>query len=193
MKVTIVEGVTGSGKTSTIKALRSLVTFQHFDEEATFNDFMHDFAADSELAAQRASDRMATILDTVEAENDSQHYIFERFHFSQLALGSDWKWYKHLDERCAALDCKVVALTVPDDQLASRSLYRAEYGGTDWQGLIERVGSEESALRAIRRAQESRLDAIRMSLLEHLIIDTVEGTWSRYACEIADWAGWISE
>lgn len=193
MSVIIVEGVTGSGKTSTIKALRSLVTFQHFGEEATFNGFMRDFAADPELAARRARDRMATVLDAVETANDSQRYVFERFHFSQLALGSDWKWYKPLDERCATLDCKVVALTVPDDQLASRSLYRAEYGDTDWQGLVEHAGSEQGALKRIRRAQESRLDAIRMSRLEHLIIDTTAGDWIRYACEIADWGAWLAE
>jgi len=190
VSILIIEGVTGTGKTSVIEALSEIVTFDLIDEEATFDDFMTEFFADPAAAAHRARNRMAEILDGIEAYSRSRRYLLERFHFSQLALGSEWKWYRNLNERCAALGVKVVVLTLPDNRLAQRSLYRAEYGGKDWQNLIKHYGSEEEALRVIKDSQASRIRAIEKSRLRHRILDTSEKAWPRYAMEITGWAGW---
>ena len=190
VSVLIIEGVTGTGKTSVIEALSEIVKFDLIDEEATFDDFMTEFFADPTAAAHRARNRMAVILDGIEAHSRSRRYLLERFHFSQLALGSDWKWYRNLNERCAALGSKVVVLVLPDDRLAQRSLFRAEHGGKDWQNLINRYGSEEKALRVLKDSQASRIKAVEKSRLRHRILDTSEKAWRRYAVEITDWAGW---
>jgi len=188
----IIEGVTGAGKTSTIKALQSIVSFDLIDEHATFNDFMSEFFADPEPASRRARERLDGILDRVEADKSRRH-LMERFHFSQLALGSDWKWYRDLDDRCATLGCKVVVLVLPEEHLGSRSLYRAEYEGKDWQEFIQRYGSEGGALDAIRRSQKARLEAVKESRLESRLIDTRGKDWSAYAKLIAEWAGWVPD
>lgn len=133
---------------------------------------------------------MTAILDRIESTSRSERYLIERFHFSQLALGSEWKWYCGINRRCAALECRVVVLVIPDPAIAERSLYREEYGGNDWQKLIEHYGSEENALRQLRRAQAARLEAIEESRLEYLELETGEKTWKRYAVEIAAWSGW---
>jgi hypothetical protein len=141
---------------STLYALLSeIVTFDLIDEEATFDDFMTEFFADPIAAAHRARNRMAEILDRIEAHNRSSRYLLERFHFSHLALGSEWKWCQNLNERCAALGSRVVVLALPDNRLAQRLLHRAEHGGKDWQNLINRYGPEEKALRPLcgRRAR----------------------------------------
>jgi hypothetical protein len=193
VSVLILEGVTGTGKTSVIEALNQVATFDLIDEEATFDDFMTEFFAGRTSAARRARERMATILDVIEASSRSRRYLLERFHFSQLALGSDWKWYRDINERCAALGSKVVVLVLPDGQMAERSLYRLEHGGKDWQNLIERYGSEGKALQAINDSQAARLRAVAESRLRHRILDTSEKMWRRYAVEIAQWAGWATK
>jgi hypothetical protein len=193
VSVLILEGVTGAGKTSTIKALQRIASFELVDEAATFDDFVSEFSADPEAASRHARDRMTVILDQIEAAGDSRRHVLERFHFSQIALGSEWKWYRNIDDRCAALNCRVVVLALPDDQLPSRSLYRVEYDGADWQHLILLHGSEERALDALRRAQSARIDAIKQSCLPYRIVDASEKAWDRYAFEIARWMGWSAE
>jgi hypothetical protein len=190
MSTLIVEGVTGTGKTSTIKALKAIAAFELIDEEATFDNFMTEFFADPNTAAHRAHSRMAAILDEIEAHKTSRRYLLERFHFSQIALGSKWKWYWDLDQRCAELEAKVLVLVLPADKIARRSLYRAEHGDRDWQNLIGRYGSEEHALAAIRDSQATRMKAVEKSRLEHRVLDTSEKAWRRYAVEIADWVAW---
>ncbi|HEY1655233.1 MAG TPA: hypothetical protein VGF86_08985 [Candidatus Tumulicola sp.] len=190
MSVIIIEGVTGAGKTSTIAALRGIAAFEYFDEDATFDDFMSEFLRDPDPAERKAHARMAAILDEVETECRSQHFLLERFYFSQIAIGSNSERYRDLEARCAALKCKVVALTLPDEELAPRCLYRAEYDGRDWQNFIPYYGSEERAVASIRLAQRRRIDAIERCSLEYRLIDTSEKAWERYAAEIADYAGY---
>jgi thymidylate kinase len=190
VSVLIIEGVTGTGKTSVIAALQALSRFELIDEVATFDDFMTEFFADPTAAAHRAHDRMAAILDKIEEHAHSKHYLLERFHFSQLALGSELKWYQDLNERCEALAAKVAVLVLPKNEIARRSLYRLEHGGKDWQNLIDRYGSEAKALRAIKDSQGARIRAVEKSCLQHRKLDTTEKAWRRYAMDIADWAGW---
>ena len=185
----ILEGVTGVGKSSTIKALRSLAPFELVDEEATFGDFMTEFSADTDAASEKARKRLEEILTWIEREKPKK-YVLERFHFSQIALGSEWQWYREIDRRCAALGIKVVVLVLPEERLLSRSLYRSEHNGTDWQNFIQRYGSEVKALHAIRLSQQMRLDAIEQSELTGVLIDTTGEDWNAYAKTIAGCVGW---
>ena len=193
MSVVIVEGLTGTGKTSTIEALQSLAEFRWFDEEATFDDCMTEFEDDREAAARRARDRMARILDVVEANDPPHRFLLERFHFSQLALGSERHWYETIGARCSALRARVAVLTLPDSALAARSLYRREYGNEDWQGLIASSGSETAALETLRGAQARRIEAVAESGLEYSLVDTSAAAWERYALEIAVWMNWRND
>jgi hypothetical protein len=181
----IIEGVTGAGKTSSIKALRSLAPFDLIEEEATFGAFRAEFAADADAASERARQRLDDILTRIEREKP-RSYVLERFHFSQIALGSEWRRYREIDRRCAACGIKAVVLVLPEDRLLSRSLYRCEYDGTDWQNLIQVYGSEAKALHAIRFSQQTRLDAIRQSELTGLLIDTTDKDWRAYAKTVAE-------
>jgi hypothetical protein len=186
----IVEGVTGAGKTSTIASLSSISTFRLVGEDETFGDFMPAFDADPESASERASQRLACIVDGIDAGPKSGRYVLERFHFSQIALGSDWRRYRDVDRRLAVAGFKVVVLVIPEEHLRMRSLYRAERGNADWQDFLGRYGSERSAVDAIRRSQAARLAALKDSALEHRAIDTTAASWDVYAAGIADWLGW---
>jgi hypothetical protein len=190
VSVLILEGLTGTGKSSTIAALRSIVDFRCFDEHATFGDFASEFRADRGKAARGARGRMSRILDEIEADATKGRFLLERFHFSQLALGSEALWYATLNERCVGLCARVAVLALTGSKLAARSLYRSEYGGSDWQNLIGLHGSETAALAALGDAQSRRLEAIAKSGLEYRVIDTADGAWPHYAALIAGWMGW---
>ena len=192
VSVLIVEGLTGTGKTSTIAALRTIADFRCFGEESTFDDFVEQYNADRETAARRACARMSRILDAIESDAGSS-VLLERFHFSQLAVGSERHWYEPINARCVEMKVRVAILTIADSALTGRALYRAEYENTDWQGLIESHGSQTSALEVLRRAQERRIEAVAESGLEYHLIDTTEMLWKRYATQIAGWMNWRKE
>jgi hypothetical protein len=189
--ILIIEGVTGAGKSSTIGSLQKIAKFHLIDEDATFGDFLLEFFADPDGAARKARDRMMRIIDDITGD-DLGRVVLERFHFSMLALGSGWHWYRDIDKRCAALNCKVINMVVPPELIAQRSLRRDEYGGEDWQRLIPYYGSEESALNVLRQAQRLRIEALSESLLESNSIETGRKAWDAYACEITSWLGWAT-
>lgn len=189
MAILIVEGVTGSGKSSTVRALQSRASFRLYDENQTFDDFLTHFWDNPATAARREAHRLQAILTEIE-RGQEEHYLLERFHFSPIAVGSDPAWYRSINERCAALQCKAAVLTIPDDQLRCRALNRKEHGARDWQSLIARYGSEQAALNLIRSSQEHRIEAVQGSGLPFILIDTKAMAWDEYAKELARWAGW---
>jgi hypothetical protein len=186
MAVLILEGVTGSGKSSTVKALQERASFRLYDEDATFDDFLTQFWDNPGAAARREIQRLDSILTEIEQRPD-ENYLLERFHFSPIAVGSDPALYAAINERCVALQCKTAVLTIPDGQLRCRSLYRKEHGARDWQSLIARYGSEKAALGLLRAAQNVRIEAVKRSGLQFMLIDTEAMAWEEYAAQLAPW------
>lgn len=185
----IFEGITGAGKSSTLEALRRVCTCSVVSEDVTFGDFMREFDLDPGVAALGFAQRLNSVLDDV-ARHAAENVVLERFHFSAIALGADAVVLREVELRCRDLGCTVVIFTLPDVALKSRSLYRREYDGADWQGLCSAYGSEQAALRVLRRAQSRRVDAIRAGLLPYLEVETSDMAWERYAEKIAAWAKW---
>jgi hypothetical protein len=187
----IIEGLTGFGKTSTIRAMLAARPARLYDEDATFDDFMTKVTADPLMPREERTGRLEGILDGLERETaagEPADCIFERFHLTYHALDGDWSTYRAIDERAAALGMRIVLLNLPDESLAGRSLYRAEYGGADWQGRIEHLGSESAALADLRLSQQRRRDALQLSALPHLVVDTREMDWVAYATRIWSWS-----
>ena len=184
----IIEGVTGAGKTATIAALRALRQVELYDEDQTFGDFMQEWLADPHATAVRKTSRLVQVLSQIESARP-RDCLIERFHFSYYALDGDWSMYAVVDERAADLGVKLVLLDVADELLRTRSLYREEYGRTDWQHLIKLYGTESAAIEALRRSQQRRRDALAKSRMECIVIDTDSMDWTNYAARIWMWAG----
>jgi thymidylate kinase len=189
----ILEGLTGTGKSSTIEALRARGIHVWFDEVATFDDHMDRWLEQPAMPAAERTQRLDSILDHISAvaprrANDTTS-IIERFHLSYFALDGDWSIYDGIDERAANLGIRLVLLDVPDDALAKRCLYRQEYGHTDWQSLGDIYGSEQAALEALRCSQQRRRDALGKTRLPSLTIDTTAMDWAAYADRIIAFAG----
>ncbi len=114
--------------------------------------------------------------------------MLERFHVSYYAQVPAWAHYRDIDLRLADLGVAIALLTVPDAVLKERSLLRQEYGGADWQSFATRYGSEGGAIEALRCSQNLRLEALALTRLPHLTIDTTDRTWDDYAVTIATWS-----
>jgi hypothetical protein len=185
---TILEGVTGTGKSHTIAALRRLGLAPPVvvDEEETFGDVM------SELAEGTKADgvfvrRLVSVLGRLNAEKHPS-FLLERFHLSYYALAPEWTRYDDIDRRLADLGVSLVLLVVDDDSLRARSLCRAEYGGQDWQDFARLYGSEAKALTALRDSQHRRLEALAKTRLRHLTINTGDRMWDDYAKTLSSFA-----
>ena len=92
----LLEGVTGSGKTQTLKALRAHPAFSAlmdrgrvFLEEATFGEFMDELRQSESRPGSRYR-RLDHVLRELEQEasagSSAYGYVLERFHLSYYAL-----------------------------------------------------------------------------------------------------------
>lgn len=187
MKI-ILDGLTGTGKSSTIAAMRrvGLAPELIVPEEETFGDLMDEIAG-GRLEGARFVHRLETITTRLEVEHPC-NFLLERFHVSYFAQVPTWTHYRDIDLRLADLGVAIVLLMVPDAVLKERSLLRQEYGGKDWQGFATRYGSEVSAIEALRRSQDLRLEALTLTRLPHLTINTTDRLWDDYARTIATWS-----
>lgn len=175
----ILEGLTGTGKSSTLAAMGRLGLLPPLvvPEEETFGDFM------TELEAGNAD---LGRLDAVAARAlTAPAFLLERFHLSYYALLPGWDRYAALDARLAEAGVRGVLLTVDDALLRGRSLMRAEYNSTDWQGFADHFGSEGAALEALRASQARRVEGLAKSAMRWTHIDTSAKDWDAVARAVA--------
>ncbi len=194
----IIEGVTGAGKTHTMKALLSNeFVRQHwspydlFREKETFGEFMGDLQRYPNAPLQQRFRLLRNSIQTATsraAKSGDYRFIMERSHYSYYALLPNWDLYKSFDEQLAGLNVHVFLLWIPEEVLRDRSLFRRERRG--WAGaFIEYFGSESEAIQAFCASQAARYEAIERSVIPHTVIDTRAMDWERYANEIADTLG----
>jgi hypothetical protein len=182
----VLEGLTGTGKTHTIAALGRLGALPAVlvPEDETFGDLTDEL--DSGAVEPRVLvRRLMAACERLEREQLAS-FVLERFHPSYYALVPDWDLYGDIDRRLAALGARTVGLTLPDGRLRERSLLRHEFQGRDWQGLSQRFGSEALALAALERSQRQRLEAVGLSQLPSLTLDTDAMAWDEYAAAIVE-------
>ena len=186
MKI-LLEGLTGTGKSQTLAAMRRLGLLPELvvREEETLGEVMDEI--DGEIVdPSKLTRRLASVCARLEREPaNARSFLLERFHLSYYALAPTWAFYDDLDARLFALGASIVLLVVPEADLRTRSLLREEHGGTDWQGFCAHFGSERSALDALRASQDRRIEALARSRLPHTVIDTSAKAWDAYARAIA--------
>ncbi len=116
--------------------------------------------------------------------------MLERFHPSYFALLPDWSLYQEMDRELAEEGFVLALLTIPDEALAARSLFRVDRTDTKWSHeMVEYFGSEEAALQGIRASQQRRREVLERTVLPTLVIDTAARLWRSYAQQIADFLG----
>jgi hypothetical protein len=186
----LIDGVTGAGKSQTIRALLARPAMRDaavVPEEETLGEFMDEELGDAAMVPDAKLWRLRRVLGRVRAAVAGQRFVLERFHPTYYALMGDWALVAPIDEELAARGFRLVLLTVADGALEERALHRVDRAGTPWTGeMIAAFGSEAAALAAIRASQERRIEALALTGLRSLRIDTTEQRWERYAEEVEE-------
>jgi thymidylate kinase len=191
----LIEGVTGSGKTQTMRALIHHLEFpvllgsgRVFDEDETFGEFMSEIQEPG-ISAQYHLRRLEHVLTLLEqnAGKVGTHagFVLERFHLSYYALLPDWDLYEAFDKRLARLNCLTVLLHIPEQDITSRCLNREDRAATTWSDdMISHFGSRPAVVDAIIQSTRWRSAAARRSRLPILEIDSEARSWETYAGQI---------
>jgi thymidylate kinase len=198
--VLIVEGVTGAGKSSLIRALQAAcpgspgaIGLRVIDEDATLGKLMSDVST----PAWRASPTFPALdaaLETARrwrAETPGALILLERFHLTPYALSVPWPALDRYDRALAELGAVHVLLDYPPALVEERSIRRVDRSDEEWASpMIAQYGTLEAAVRAVRRSQERRRSALTRSRLSFLHFDTSGQRWQAYASTILAYCGW---
>jgi hypothetical protein len=182
----IIDGVTGAGKTQTIRNLRNSPDFasmQFIDEDSILGDVMEHI--DDPTRDNRAKwAPLFRVLDQIDSK--PVRYLLERFHPSFFALVPDWDLFQGVDRALARMNFRVVLLHYDEEAISKRGLNREDRLGTGWiEGMKRSYGGEAAAVKAISVSQRRRFDCADKSELPSLAIDTTDMEWPRYAEAIA--------
>ncbi len=192
MSGVVVEGVTGTGKSQTIRALLARVGMRDavlVPEEETLGELMDEELGDAAMPPAAKLWRLDRVLARVRTSSD-ERFVLERFHPTYYALMGDWPLVSPIDEELAARGFRLVLLTVAVDALAARSLHRVDRAGTSWTSeMVATFGSEEAALAAIAASQDKRIEALGRTRMPWLRVDTTDMRWDGHAGEIETFLG----
>jgi len=188
----IIEGITGVGKTQTLRALqrspelqRAFRSLDIFREKETFGNFMTELMENPDAPPAHKLRRLNRVIQTVQSRSQrhpSYGFILERAHYSYYALLPDWSLYEETDALLASLNTLIVLLRLPVPELKTRSLYRIDRDPKWWaRGFVDHYKSETNALSTFEQIQERRYQGIQNSILPHIVIDTSAMSWDRYA------------
>ena len=204
----VLEGVTGAGKTQTLRALAAHPAFaalvrcgRVFPEEDTLGPFLAEFSNPQRGADGRDAQLRRVVAGLRRSSSVARDrygagygYVLERLHPSAYALMPDRDRYDPFDHVLDALNAKVVLLGIADDEIERRALTRVERrhtrGATRVAELTDAFGSRERVAEAIAAAQARRRAYATLSRLPFLEIDTTAMAWDAYADQIVRfWAG----
>ncbi len=139
----LIDGVTGAGKTQTLRALmrhprfpRLLGAGRVFTEEETLGEVMSELAqleVPKHVHLWRLHGVLGAIREGVRTARSSWGFVLERFHLSYYALLPEWDLYAEIDRELVELGCITVLLTIPDSVLQERSLARVDRKDTPWE------------------------------------------------------------
>ncbi len=195
ISVLILDGVTGAGKSQTLRALQAHPAWptllrggRVIPEEETLGEFMAELQQ-SDLSTTERLGRLYVVLDELEyaasVADQAAGYVLERFHLSYYALLPDWGLYRPIDDRLHALNSQLVLLEFALQLTAERALDRVDRQTSTWtEEMIAYYGSRAAALDAIADSRARRQASLALTRLPSLTIETTAMDWSSYADRI---------
>ncbi len=208
----IIEGIPGSGKTSTIRQIQRLPAF--LQREATTLLLLGEEITQRtlELRTQEGSlsaedhqqllDELITPLEQKQerflkrgwsgGESRFQFlYLLERFHLTHATYYpylQDWD-YSAIEERLKKLSAKGCLFVMDPAVMRYRIIESRPYPA--WRRYLARYGkNDEEIVEHYVRQQEAMLQRAHTSGLDWLILDTTEANWSIVASKV--WKHWVS-
>ena len=192
----MLDGVTGAGKTQTLRALMHHPDFagllgagRVFMEDETFGEVMSEMT-DRRIPQERHLWRIENVLSSLDEAvglSDSAGFVLERFHLSYYALLPDWGLYAELDRRLASAGFAVALLWIPESEHTNRCLDRVDRRDAGWtEDMVAHYGSRTAVLQAIAESQRRREAAVAKTCLPVTKIDTTAQDWQTYANTIVE-------
>lgn len=194
----IVEGVTGAGKTSLIREIERQLREQGEPlpsivlEDDTLGDIM-DQSRDPAWRRAPTFEALDATLDRIEStslrEGLGGSFVVERFHLTTYALFPQWEHLRPYDDRLARMSARSVLLVYPEADAVRRSLDRPDRVDEGWrEAMIAHYGGYDAALEAIRTSQRRRVEALALTRVPTLPLDSAGGDFSRLAARaLAFW------
>lgn len=189
----ILEGVTGSGKSSVFKELRlkqiklnTLVlseyyTLRTFEKMANKSEYVFDQL----LSFIELQDQLFFEAQLDKTSNGQQQKIsvcFEGFHlnaYSRELISEDE--FIRIDQRLKKLGFKTVFFELPETLLKKRCIEETlMYRKSGWKNYIEALGGNEKALKIFTERQLLMIEKLQGVAGEVLRIDTSEKDWEYY-------------
>jgi thymidylate kinase len=195
-KIAIIDGVTGAGKTSVLTLLAETYHKGHWDEVVVIDEdrTLGNILDQYQNPNWRAKPTFEAIESTIafleqmsaSANADRKLILVERLHLTTYALFPKWKELRSFDRRLGRLNAVNVLLTFPPRETEERSIERPDRADENWAARMDQwLGSRRTAVLKIRRSQQRRWQALALSRLSFLHIDTRGRDWTRYAKTIA--------
>ncbi len=127
-QIIIIEGVTGSGKSSVIRELKALlpINTEYILEEETLGNIMQQIKDESWIAEPHFN-ALEICLRQIEEHCEKQTsgiIIVERFHLTAYALFPYWEKFDAFDQRLFELGSRVVLLNFETSLAEFRSIER---------------------------------------------------------------------
>lgn len=182
MKIYIVEGIAGVGKTSVVNQIRDNVESCYIvPEELTLLPIIKN--KDPKVA----KDHLLGILNAMDNDNDTVDYlIFDRFHFTHaFRTGSDLRLFSEIEGKLAEMgEVTVLLLTLPEDLIAERLRVTMSNRGDDWK--MGAMGAEtfDEKVEYYVNQQNVLKESARVSALNVKQVDASSGNWSEIVLEL---------
>jgi len=190
----IVEGISGSGKTS---ILSELLKSERFVNKSYLSSIVLSEHQTQRILERKEREEGLSVQDNLSLldehisyfENLNNQlnrmqwcrsnqtsmripYILERFHFTHVYHYNHMGWgdVQEIDNRLSAVNCKVCLLTADPEALRSRLLTGRD---SSWMNYLKRYGdTDDKIVKYFVEQQSSLIELSRKSELQTLIIDT---------------------
>lgn len=142
-RVLILEGVTGTGKSSILREIVSSHTpsFRVVPEERTLSELMSDaqrWDGTLPVTFPQAEEILAEIRADVSPLRRPPRWILEQFHPTYYTFFPHWDLYAGMDTDLHDLGARMILLSMDPECMPSRILDRLERAGTEWiHGMVD--------------------------------------------------------
>lgn len=200
----IIEGITGSGKTTLVKLIKKKlceddqINLFSISQFYTSTLIYKNRGIDAELKTYNILDNICTLLENFENEyneygsiDDTRRFnsLIECFHFEIFAKKylSDWKLFKSIDTRMNKLGFKIVILYLPEDKIIYNSIISTiKYRNSiKWSNYLHTLGNNDDEIKQyFVNVQNNLLAFAEETMMPVHIISTEKMNWKQYFDEI---------